>query len=67
MTALAPWRNTAKPAFTMEWAFEGVGAKENFDSGAHTFRLDGGKLISLVSGVIEQTPFDIPLTVKGAR
>ena len=67
VTALTPWRNTAKPAFTMDWAVAGSGAKGSLAAGTRTVALDGAKLSVLVPGVIAQTPFEILLTVKGAK
>ena len=67
VTALTPWRNTVKPAFTMAWNVAGFGAKDNLTAGAHTVALDDAKLSVLVPGAIEQTPFAIPLTVKGTK
>ncbi|MBP5509779.1 MAG: hypothetical protein J6Z49_02550, partial [Kiritimatiellae bacterium] len=67
VTALTPWRNTAKPAFTMDWAVAGSGAKGSLAAGTRTVALDGAKLSVLVPGAIAQTPFEILLTVKGAK
>ena len=67
VTALTPWKNTVKPAFTMDWAVAASGAKGSLAAGVRTVALDGAKLTVLVPGTIGQTPFEIPLTVKGAK
>ena len=65
--ALAPWRNTVKPAFTMDWEVVGIGAKGSLPAGNRMVSLDDSKLLSLVPGAIEQTPFDIPWKVNGSK
>ena len=67
VTALTPWRNTVKPAFTMAWDVQGIGAKGNVAAGARTVGLDEAKLSGFVPGAIAQTPFDIPLKVSGTK
>ncbi|MBP5511155.1 MAG: hypothetical protein J6Z49_09585, partial [Kiritimatiellae bacterium] len=67
VTALTPWKNTVKPAFTMDWAVAASGAKGSLAAGTRTVALDGAKLSMLVPDAIEQTPVEIPLTVKGAK
>ena len=65
VTALTPWRNTVKPAFTMAWEVLALGAKGNVAAGTRTVELDGAKLRGLVPGAVANTPTAIPLTVKG--
>ena len=67
VTALTPWKNTVKPAFTMAWEVFGLGAKSNVAAGRRTVELDGVKIAGFVPGPIAQTPFDIPLSVSGAK
>ena len=67
VTALTPWRNTVKPAFTMAWGTAGLGAKGNVAPGTRTVGLDDVKLLRLAPGAIAQTPFDIPLKVSGTK
>ena len=67
VTALMPWRNTVKPAFTMAWEVAALGAKSNVTAGARTAELDDVKLLGFVPGAIAQTPFDIPLKVSGTK
>ena len=65
VTSLTPWKNTVKPAFTIAWTIAARGVKGNLRSGENTMTLDEEKLLGLVPGAIAQTPFEIPLTVKG--
>ncbi|MBQ7190266.1 MAG: hypothetical protein IJR99_12720 [Kiritimatiellae bacterium] len=67
VTALTPWKNTVKPAFTMAWEVQGIGAKGNVAAGTRTVELDDVKLSGLVPGAVAQTPFDIPLKVSGTK
>ncbi|MBP5509393.1 MAG: hypothetical protein J6Z49_00575, partial [Kiritimatiellae bacterium] len=67
VTALTPWRNTVKPAFTMDWAVAAAGAKGSVAAGTRRAGLDGVRLSAFVPGAIGQTPFEIPLTVKGTK
>ena len=67
VTALTPWRNTVKPAFTMTWEVFGLGTKNNVAAGKRTVELDDVKLLGFVPGAIAQTPFDIPLSVSGTK
>ena len=67
VTALTPWKNTVKPAFTMAWEVFGLGVKSNVGAGKRTVELDDVKLFGFVPGAIAQTPFDIPLSVSGTK
>ena len=67
VTALTPWKNTVKPAFTMAWAIAGLGAKSAFPSGSKTLTLDDSKLSGFLPSAIAQTPKEIPFTVKGTK
>ena len=71
VTALTPWRNTVKPAFTMDWAVSAAGAKGNVAAGKRSAWIDAdgipelAKLRGFVPGAIAQTPYQVPFTVKG--
>ncbi|MBO4287719.1 MAG: InlB B-repeat-containing protein [Kiritimatiellae bacterium] len=67
VTALTTWKNTAKPAFTMAWGVIGNGAKGTLAGGVRTVSLDDAKLSGFVPNAIEQTPKEIPVTVKGTK
>ncbi|MBQ7189488.1 MAG: hypothetical protein IJR99_08755 [Kiritimatiellae bacterium] len=67
VTALTPWRNTVKPAFTMAWTLQGFGAKGNLIPGINEVTLDEEKLLGFVPGAIDETPGEIDLTVSGTK